>query len=241
MFCPGIVELQSFYSSPLGQVACRLIRAHIKEFWPETGGADIIGAGYAAPYLLPFLDKSSITVALMPARQGVSAWPGNSPNLACLTEDSSLPLRDNSFNLALAVHALENSGDLEGMMEELWRILVPGGKLLIVVPNRAGLWSKSDATPFGHGRPFSHGQISRLLKEHSFVPGKSGYSLFFPPSSSRFCLRTSRIWEKIGRRFFEFFGGVLLVEAEKQVFAAVTSRPTKKGAMVRIPVAQPTG
>ena len=38
-----------------------------------------------------------------------------------------------------------------------------GGRLLIVVPNRRGVWARSDTTPFGHGRPYSRSQITHLL------------------------------------------------------------------------------
>ena len=38
------------------------------------------------------------------------------------------------------------------------------GKLVIVTPNRRGLWARFEHTPFGTGRPFSRGQLTELLR-----------------------------------------------------------------------------
>ena len=40
--------------------------------------------------------------------------------------------------------------------------------VLLIVANRAGVWARADRTPFGHGRPFSKGQILRLLEDTAF-------------------------------------------------------------------------
>ena len=56
------------------------------------------------------------------------------------------------------------------MLAEVWRVLTPGGRLLVVVPNRAGLWARMENTPFGYGRPFSRKQLSRLMRDMQFSP-----------------------------------------------------------------------
>ncbi len=50
-------------------------------------------------------------------------------------------------------------------------MLAPGGRLVIVVPNRRGVWARFEHTPFGTGRPFSRGQLTELLRETNFTPG----------------------------------------------------------------------
>ena len=59
-------------------------------------------------------------------------------------------------------------------------------------------------------------------------------ALHAPPSGARFWLRTSAFWERIGRHMPWLSGGVLMVEASKQVYAptrgglgAVVKRPLK--------------
>ena len=47
---------------------------------------------------------------------------------------------------------LEMTNDPGTLLREAWRVLAAGGRLLVVVPNRRGLWARMDTTPFGHGR-----------------------------------------------------------------------------------------
>lgn len=97
-----------------------------------------------------------------------------------------------------------------------------------MVPNRAGLWSRSDATPFGFGRPYTAGQLEAQLKRHGFTPERNFTVLHAPPSQAPFWLRSSNLWERMGRRLPWLSGGVLMVEASKQVYA-----PTRGGLLQR--------
>ena len=131
------------------------------------------------------------------------------------------------------MHGLETSEQPSGVLEEAHRVLGPGGKALFVVPNRSGLWSRRDATPFGFGRPYSGAQLEAQLKRHGFTPERSLTVLHVPPSRTPFWLRTADFWEKTGRRLPWLSGGVLMVEASKQVYA-----PTRGGlgAVVKKPL-----
>ena len=48
----------------------------------------------------------------------------------------------------LLVHMLEWSEKPLDLLHELWRVLAPNGRLLLVVPNRRGLWARVDIKPF---------------------------------------------------------------------------------------------
>src|SRR5690606_20745717 len=87
--------------------------------------------------------------------------------------------------------------------------------------NRAGLWSRSDATPFGYGRPYTLSQLEAQLKRHAFLPERHVTTLYQPPSNRRFWRKTANFWESAGLRFsMVLAGGVLMVEATKRVHAA---------------------
>jgi len=66
-------------------------------------------------------------------------------------------------------HGLETSENPTALLEECWRALGPGGSAVFIVPNRAGIWSRSDNTPFGYGRPYSMGQLEAQLRKHRFA------------------------------------------------------------------------
>ena len=76
---------------------------------------------------------------------------------------------------------LEEAESALETLREIWRILAPGGTVMIVAPNRRGVWARSDATPFGHGRPFSRGQLTQLLRDALFSPIGWTEALYMPP------------------------------------------------------------
>jgi SAM-dependent methyltransferase len=214
-----VVDLREFYQTSLGQVALRILRRRIREFWPDLAGQTLLGIGYATPYLRPFLGETERAVALMPATQGVIFWPAEGRGLVTLSEESSLPFDDLSFDRVLVVHGLESTEKGRQMLREIWRVLAGGGRLLIVAANRSGLWSRTDRTPFGHGIPYTTGQLNSLLRDNLFVPERSARALYMPPVRSRFLLGTAPAWEKLGERWLSNFAGVTMVEATKQIYA----------------------
>jgi hypothetical protein len=89
------------------------------------------------------------------------------------------------------------------------------------VPNRRGLWAQLDTTPFGHGRPYSRSQLTKLLKEAMFSPEDWQYALYMPPFGWRVLLRWPVFFERLGLVLWPAFSGVIVVEATKQVYGAV--------------------
>jgi hypothetical protein len=100
-------------------------------------------------------------------------------------------------------------------------VLKDDGRLLVAVPNRLGLWAQLERTPFGHGQPYSPGQLEGLLRRQMFRVERRGQALYVPPFSTRLLLRGAEGWERIGPKVFPRFAGLTLVEAEKDMFAAM--------------------
>lgn len=214
------VDLNEFYASPLGRVARRMIGRHLRGLWPDVSGMTVLGVGFPTPYLNAFRNEAGCTIAAMPASQGVIHWPSDGPGQTMLSLESELPLPDLSVDRVLMVHAVEYAESLRPMMREIWRVLSGSGKLIIIAPNRRGIWARLDRTPFGYGRPYTPSQISRLLRDTMFMPTGSSGALFLPPTRSRMLLSSAPAWENIGGHWFNALGGVITVEAGKQIYAA---------------------
>ncbi len=223
-----VVDLKEFYGSPLGHVVRRLLGARLRARWADLDGLDVYGLGYAAPFLGTFKDEASTLAALMPAEQGVISWPNPGPRRSVLVEETELPLLDGAADRLLLVHLLEGTEDLRSVLREVWRVLAPNGRLLVIVPNRRGLWARVETTPFGSGRPFSRSQLSRLLRDASFVPEQWQHALYMPPFNYRFLLKWALFWERFGLVMWPAFSGVIMVEASKQVYGAVPSKAKRK-------------
>jgi len=231
------VDLWDFYGSPLGQVARRLIRRRIRGIWPNVSGMTMLGLGYATPYLRPFRDEAERLFALMPAQQGVLHWPREGRSLVALAEEGELPLEDVSVDRVLLVHGLECSEQLRPMLHEIWRVLSGNGRLLVVVPNRAGLWARLERTPFGHGHPYSSSQLSRLLRANMFTPTLTTRALYVPPYPWRIVQRSAYGIEDIGSRWLKQLGGVVIIEASTQIYATTQPRPLRARARALLPSA----
>ena len=213
------VDLREFYASTTGHVAQRIIRQNLRQMWPDVAGMDVLGVGYTTPYLGLFRPEAARTVAAMPARQGVLHWPPGEPGLTALVHESELPFPDLSMDRVLMVHAVESSEQLRHMLREVWRVLSDSGRVLIVAPNRRGIWARLERSPFAHGQPYSPTQLSRLLRDNMFTPIRSQAALYVPPSHTRLLLSAAPAWEQIGRRLFPGFGGVVMIEAAKEIYA----------------------
>jgi SAM-dependent methyltransferase len=246
---PDIDELTSFYASRDGEYARRLINHQLRQLWPDVTAKDVLGIGFATPFLGVF-EEARTQIALMPATQGARAWPADGRNRVALGREDELPFDDRSFDYLILAHAFECSPHANRLMREAWRILKDGGRLAVIAPNRRGLWCWSERTPFGFGQPYTSSQLERSLKNNLFAVGETRRALYMPPLS-RFVIRGRRMalklsvpTERLGLKLLPHFSGVLIAEAIKDVynptsafaFARPASRryaPVPEGALAR--------
>lgn len=219
--------LASFYETPMGQIARRLIMGRLRMLWPDVAAQRVLGYGFAVPYLKPFLGEAERVVALMPAQQGVVVWPGPRV-LSALGEEDSLPFPDALFDRIVMVHALEAAEAARPLMRQIWRVLAPAGRLIVVVPNRTSLWSQIESSPFAQGRPFSRSQLAGVLADSMFVPEHWDSALLTPPFKSRRLVHSGKGWERVGRNLWPRLAGVHLVEASKTLYGAPNPAPAGK-------------
>ena len=226
------IDLKEFYEGLQGRMVQRLLRQHVRHIWPSLRGQTLVGFGYAQPVLRPLIGEAVSVTALIPAKFGAHPWPPEGKVLAAVCDPHALPLETSSVDRMIVLHGFDGEEMLDAVLSESWRVLSGQGRLIVIVPNRAGIWARLDHTPFGHGTPFSQGQMRTALRRHMFVPESAERALFMPPSSSRLMLAAAPAVEKIGARFFNTFGGVNIVEAVKQVYAG-TPVPAHHASMRR--------
>lgn len=210
-------DLQAFYETPLGQLSARFVRRKLREIWPNAKGMNVLGLGYTLPYLRLYRSEAQRVLSFMPAQQGVLPWPPHAPNTSALVDEVALPLPDACIDRIVVCHLIENSESLRPLLRQIWRILTPEGRVVFIVPNRTSLWAQFEATPFGHGRPFTRTQITNLLVDALFTPTVSTTTLHMPPIGSRYLVRTGMRWDGIGKTLWPKLAGVHVIEATKEV------------------------
>ncbi|KAA6206151.1 MAG: methyltransferase domain-containing protein [Candidatus Tokpelaia sp.] len=246
-----LASLKNFYRSPLGKKLAQDCAHGLARLSPPGKEDIIMGLGYTRPYLEKFAGSSRSLVFIPAAisNPGIEppgpAAPGNNadkrhsrkqaapgfvagPEPVIVEEDYKFPLNDAAVECVLAVHALEFSPNAPIMLRELWRILVPNGRLILIVPNRRGLWAHAEKTPFGHGQPYSRRQLAEILSGNGFDFGEIyEYAHFLPHKTCRSTL-FSQAYEKLAKHFFPYFGGVLMVEAQKRLYNPLLTANTKR-------------
>jgi SAM-dependent methyltransferase len=241
-----VQDLRNFYyRSALGRAAQKSLRGRMLELWPEAKGQTVAGYGFAVPLLRPYLQDARRVMALMPGPQGVMPWPAGQTNVSALIEETMWPIETGHVDKLVVMHGLETSDRPQDLLEECWRVLGPGGKALFIVPNRAGLWSRRDRTPFGYGRPYSASQLETQLRTHQFLPERHVGALYQFPSGKRVWMKSAGMFEGVGRAMPGMIaGGAFMVEATKLVYPpkGKTSRARKRASVLEgltEPVAKP--
>jgi SAM-dependent methyltransferase len=235
-----VVGLRDFYHRPLGGIVRRLLTQRIRTRWRSARGRQLAGLGFAAPYIGMFREEASQLCALMPAGQGAVVWPQSGDVLSVLVDEVMLPLPDSSIDLLLCVHCLEVAESTRPMLREMWRVLAPEGRMLLIVPNRRGLWARFDRTPFGTGRPYSRGQLERLLADSLFTPLEWSSALYMPPLNRQWAVRWATVFERMGARLWPGFAGVIIVEARKELMGAMPKAVPAKGKRQPVPATSPS-
>ncbi|HET9904302.1 MAG TPA: class I SAM-dependent methyltransferase [Xanthobacteraceae bacterium] len=103
----------------------------------------------------------------------------------------SLPFAGGHFDLVLATDVIEHVDDDRGALAELYRVLAPGGHLLLTVPAFPSLWGLQDEVAH-HKRRYRMQGLRELVHSNGFAILKSfhfNYLLFGPIWIARQVLR----------------------------------------------------
>ena len=208
---PEVEDLAQWYQSRTGARAALALASAVAPLIHRGTTTRLLALGYCAPLLNGF-DLASVERLILacPAEQGGLAWPRAAPNLAAEIDVLAMPFQDALFDEALVVHALEHAAPPRRLLRELWRVLAPGGSIVIVTPNRAGLWVHMETTPFGHGAPFGKNQICGMLEDALFEITHRQTLLAVPPLPAVAWL------DRPAMRLLPKMGGLHIIRATKR-------------------------
>jgi SAM-dependent methyltransferase len=223
---PDVTQMIDFYHSPLGSHCQAVMAERVLQCWPDIGGQRVGGFGYCVPQLGGMQSVADVTACIMPAPMGVVAWPDGAANKAALAEEDALPLPDESIDRMVLSHALEHVDSPRHFLREIWRVTAAEGRVILFVPNRLSLWALSDRTPFGHGRPFSRGQLTTLFRDSLFEVTSLSGVFYGPPGRGSISVGLSTALEPWGRKLWQHMPGVWMVEARKRVSAPLSGGKT---------------
>jgi SAM-dependent methyltransferase len=92
-----------------------------------------------------------------------------------LVQATILPFADNSFDIVTALDVIEHLDDDLAVLRDLYRVVRPGGLLIISVPAYRALWSYWDQI-LGHRRRYTTGGMRRVVRRAGWRVRKVSYS-----------------------------------------------------------------
>ena len=90
---------------------------------------------------------------------------------------NALPFVD-AFDLVALLDTLEHIADEMGVLADCWRVLKPGGKLIVTVPAFMQLWSYNDVIN-AHQRRYTAPELAQKLTGVGFRVKRISYNNFF--------------------------------------------------------------
>ncbi|WP_083821295.1 class I SAM-dependent methyltransferase [Candidatus Odyssella thessalonicensis] len=223
-----ITDLMKFYSSPLGKVAQSKLGDLIQDIWPAIECDTLVCHGFTLPVLDKLSIKAQHLVLFMDPHIGATYYLPRDKNVTALVESQSLPLNNKSTDRIILLHSLEHCANPRLFLREIWRVLSPEGRAIIITPNRRSLWAQLSHTPFGHGHSYSMGQLSHLLKDNQFDICQKKRALFVFPSEFWNSFLTGHLLETFNKTFAPKFSGVVAIEVKKQVYCGTLANVRKR-------------
>jgi SAM-dependent methyltransferase len=143
-----------------------LLQAALREF--VTPGSIILDVGSADGPSVDWLEELGRRIPLDADPRGLR------PGGVCASA-VELPFRDGALDAITAFDVVEHFPDDIGCLDELRRVLRPGGRLLISVPAYKWAWSSFDVQA-GHYRRYSRATLTARLRQVGFTIERATYA-----------------------------------------------------------------
>lgn len=159
------------------ELAIRLLRHHVSAF--DSGRLLDLGCGTGAALGdLAATSTNALIVGADFSEEALEFCRGRGlPNLVH-ADGQALPFRDNSFRGMIALDIFEHIPDDNTAFAEAFRVLEPGGTIVLSVPAYMSLWGPHDVALM-HYRRYRRSEVGRCLREAGFEVKTLSYSIFF--------------------------------------------------------------
>jgi len=205
------MDLTSWLSGPTGTYVLNAERLWVHRQLNTVCRNDLLQIG--GPSDDSFTAKSRVIRRFFLA--SVQPFSQKTPSIQALYD--ALPVRSNSMDVVLSIHALESAGAIESAIADIYRVLKPEGVTMITGFQRFGLWRVWNRfvrqTLFPANTHFySVDYITRLLEAQGFVVELQQTACFTLPSQEK----RSVFLEALGQLLLPYYGAVYMITATKK-------------------------
>lgn len=167
--------------------------------------------------------RTQVVIAQGPAEGIACTWMQADP--------ARLPLATDSVDVVLLPHTLDFSPDPRSILREAERVLIPGGRVIVLGFNPWSLWGLRRLVQLRGGIPWCGHFLSRSrmrdwLSLLGFEEERSADLMYGPPMNLGGLLARARLLERAGRRLWPRFAGVYALQGIKRVSTLTPIRPS---------------
>jgi ubiquinone/menaquinone biosynthesis C-methylase UbiE len=219
----------AWYQTPLGTLAHALERDAILALAGVKPGewAVDIGCGTGI-YTVELAQRSARVIGLDPSMEMITIaqeklrQAGLTGHFICGSAEA-LPFGSGKFDLALAVTSLCFVHSPDRAIEEMRRVLRPGGRLVLGELNRFSTWTLLRRlkglfreTIYNQAHFWSRLELEGLLQAQGFHSSTVRTLLYFPPIPSRAFLKSYRFFEVVIKKLLPGTGAFIAMRAERR-------------------------
>ncbi|HOO97408.1 MAG TPA: methyltransferase domain-containing protein [Caldisericia bacterium] len=178
----------AFFDTRLGKAVLHYELQLIMKMLDPKSGLSTLDAGCGTGVFTEQLVKSGMTVTGFDESEKMLEVASKKPDLKrtkFLKGDiHNLPFEDASFDRVLCAFVVEFLENPKTAIREFWRVLKPGGVLVVATLNSKGAWADSrKADPFWHNATF---RTDDELLALGPTGGAARHCVFFPPTTKVF-------------------------------------------------------
>jgi len=168
-------ELEDHYWWFVGRrrLALKLLRSHTSVAKP-----DVLDLGCGTGVVLRELGEWASPTGLDMSDLALGFCRQRSLGRLIKGDGSKLPIQDKQFDAIIGLDIFEHIEDDEAAFADAYRILRPGGILVLSVPAFRALWGPHDIALM-HFRRYRASEVRQRLEKAGFVVRRSTYSVFF--------------------------------------------------------------
>ncbi|MGO0121976.1 class I SAM-dependent methyltransferase [Desulfothermobacter acidiphilus] len=211
---------EDWYTTPQGRTVWKLEWSCLRRMLAPRSGEEMLDAGCGTGIVARALAAEGVRVT------GIDSSPhmlevARSRGGAGITyregDLTALPFAANRFHAVVCFTALEFVRQPEAALREMWRVLRPGGRLVLGVLNERSSWARrrKGKGVFAWARFYTVAELRRLLQELNPERMRWRGVVYFPPDLSPSFFFLVPIIEGWGRLFCPDRAAVLVFRADK--------------------------
>ena len=210
-------QLKQWWHSTLGQLVLQIEMDKLIKVFPEVFGYHLLLLGTTGQFKM-------VEYSVIPYQSVVNPFLNDTHHAKTITADwHDLPFLNNSVDVIVAPHTLDFAENTAHLIDEMHRVLIPEGRILLFGFNPFSLWRlkgtfsrKKQAMPWSC-QFTSAMAVKKQLSRLGFKILDEDYFLFQPPMKSIRRMERLGFLNKLGKFGLKGLSGIYFIEAQKKI------------------------